>query len=288
MNQGLLDYWRAHRLLFRKGLWPLFLIPGIVSLTYVPLVAVFTFLFLRDVTVAIHDRWVPDALQSDFTQIVLALSLFAVGVSGGFILYRNAIMVLYSPILAYLSEASERHAYGTVPEGPSRGITLRGACASAMRGTGLSLLTVLFALLGLLVGLVISLIPLIGGLAAAVLVPAWQFYLAGVGFCDPPLERRGYRIRHTLRHAWRFKWRTLGQGTGFSLLLLLPVVGWFLAPSYGVVAGTLGTVAILKEEEMSEDEGRAGDSDLQPTGREGDMSFGERDGHQSMAGISRE
>ncbi|MEO1837379.1 MAG: hypothetical protein ABGZ49_18005 [Akkermansiaceae bacterium] len=38
-----------------------------------------------------------------------------------------------------------------------------------------------------------------------------------------------------------FCWRNCGRvsGIGFTLLLMIPVVGWVLAPSYGVIAGTL-------------------------------------------------
>jgi len=39
-----------------------------------------------------------------------------------------------------------------------------------------------------------------------------------------------------------------GQGAGFILLLLIPVVRWVLAPGYGVAAGALGAVDKLEGE----------------------------------------
>ncbi|MDA0768110.1 MAG: hypothetical protein O3A87_12775 [Verrucomicrobia bacterium] len=54
-------------------------------------------------------------------------------------------------------------------------------------------------------------------------------------------------IANTFAHAWRHRGRTIGHGLGFTLLLFLPVVGWFLAPSYGIVAGTLGVIDTLGE-----------------------------------------
>lgn len=252
--RGLKDYWRAQRVLFGQGLWPLFLVPGIVSLFYVPLSAIWTFLLVRRVANYLHDNWVPDFLRSEFTFFVLAIFIWVAGVYFGFLLFRNVIMILYSPILSYLSEAVERKECGTGAEGETPVFSWREAAFSAYRGTSLSLLTFLFAMVGLFVSLLLSLIPVIGGLVAAVFMPLLQVYLAGVGFCDPPLERRRVPVGGSLRFAWRHRGRLVGHGLGFSILILVPVIGWFLAPSYGVVAGTLGTVEILEAEKRREDQ----------------------------------
>lgn len=113
----------------------------------------------------------------------------------------------------------------------------------------MSLLTLLFALIGLCTSFLVSLLPLIGGLVATVVMPVMQALLAGLGFCDPALERRGYSVGESLSFAWRNRGRVFGQGLGFTVLLLVPVVGWFLAPAFGVVAGTLGVVDLLGERE---------------------------------------
>jgi CysZ protein len=56
------------------------------------------------------------------------------------------------------------------------------------------------------------------------------------------MERRNKSVRETFRHAWNHRGRMIGHGAMFALLLLIPVAGWFLAPSYGIVAGTLGVI----------------------------------------------
>jgi CysZ protein len=109
-----------------------------------------------------------------------------------------------------------------------------------------SVLTLLFALIGLVTSFLVGLVPVIGTVVAAAFMPLFTIYLAGVGFCDPPLDRRGGGIGGTFTFAWRNRGRVFGHGLGFTVLLMIPVAGWFVAPSYGVVAGTLGVVEILE------------------------------------------
>ena len=37
----------------------------------------------------------------------------------------------------------------------------------------------------------------------------------------------------------------IGCGCGFTLLAMIPVIGWFIAPGWGIVAGTRSAVALL-------------------------------------------
>jgi len=251
---GLKDYLRAQSLLFRHGLWPLFLVPGILSLFYLPLSMVLGYVFLRGFTEYVHENWVPDFLRGAIMMIFLTLFIWVVAIFLGFILFRNVIMILYSPILGFLSEATERAATGREEEEGAPRFSWKETAHSALRGTSMSLITLLFALIGLATSTLIAFVPVAGALIAAVFMPALTVYLAGVGFCDPPLERRKIGVGGTFTYAWRNRGRVFGHGLGFSLLLLIPVVGWFLAPSYGVVAGTLGTIDVLREQKPSPEE----------------------------------
>lgn len=236
---GLRDYWRAQQLLFRQGLWTAFLVPGILSVLYFPISIVIAVVAMTGAADYVHDHWIPASLQSPVTMWVLAVFLWFVAIYVGFLLFRNVIMILYSPVLAYLSETAEEQTL----DHEKPGFDWKEAVHSAGRGTGMSILTLILALVALLLGWLVALIPVIGGLVAVPWMALSQFYLAGLGFCDPPMERRKKTIRETFRHAWQHRGRTIGHGAGFSLLLLIPVAGWFLAPSYGIVAGTLGVIA---------------------------------------------
>ena len=80
-----------------------------------------------------------------------------------------------------------------------------------------------------------------------VLLPVSQMFLAGQGFMDPTLERKGFGVRDSFRFAWNHKLAVLGCGGGFLVLTLVPVIGWFLAPGLGIVAGTMEALHLLKE-----------------------------------------
>jgi CysZ protein len=243
---GLNDYLRAQRLLFREGLWPLFLVPGILSLLYLPLSAVLASFFLKDFTSYVHENWVPDFLQSPLTEMILTCFLFLMSLYLGFLLFRNVIMILYSPILSFLSEATELTAAGLTREEDAPEFSISGAVKSALRGTTMSFLSLIFSLIGLITAFSLAMIPVIGAVLAAILMLLLTVYLAGVGFYDPPLERRQAGIGASLTFCWRNRGRVSGIGFGFTLLLMIPVVGWVLAPSYGVIAGTLAAAGDLQ------------------------------------------
>lgn len=235
---GLRDFWRAQRLMFRKGLWTAFLVPGILGVLYFPASIVIAVTVMTGAADHVHDHWIPASAQGPLTMWMLAVVLWFTAVYVGFLLFRNVIMILYSPVLAHLSETAEDREFGK--EKP--GFDWAEALHSAGRGTGMSLLTLVMGMGAMTLGWGLALVPVVGGLVAVVWMALTQCYLAGLGFCDPPMERRGSTMRETFAHAWLHRGRTIGHGAGFSLLLLVPVVGWFLAPSFGIVAGTLGVI----------------------------------------------
>lgn len=235
---GIGDYWCAQRLLFRKGLWTVFLVPGILSVLYFPVSIVIAVTVMTGAADYIHDHWLPAFLQGAVTMWVLAVFMWFAAIYVGFLMFRNVIMILYSPVLSHLSESAEDRQLGR----DTQGFDWKEMLHSAGRGTGMSLLSLAIGVVALVLGWCLALIPLVGGLIAIAWMAVTQFYLAGLGFCDPPMERRQMSVGETLAHAWRHRGRTIGHGIGFSLLLFIPIAGWFLAPSYGIVAGTLGVI----------------------------------------------
>jgi CysZ protein len=242
---GLRCYGRAHRLIVAHKLWRLILIPGLLSFLYFPLVIMVTFYGLRPVTSYLHEHWVPTFLQSGFTLFLISLVVWIAGLYLGFLLFRNVIMIICSPLLSYLSETVEK-VYGGLA---APAFTWQGVGKEIARAAVLSFLALLISLVTFAVCLVIGLIPILGAVIAFILMTLIQGYLAGVGFADPVLERRRYSISATLRFTRQHRPRLMGVGFGFLLLVAIPLVGWFIAPSYGMVAGTLAGMDLLNENE---------------------------------------
>jgi len=244
---GLECHRRAHRLVIDHKLWRLILIPGCLSILYFPVVIWATLYGLRPVARYLHENWVPEFLQSAVTLSLISIVVWALGIYAGFLLFRNVIMILCSPLLGYLSETTEKVAAGVEP--PK--FTWTGVGYEIVRATGLSLLAVLISGLTFFFCLVVGLVPILGAVVAFIVMTFVQTYLAGIGFADPVLERRRYTVWATLKFARRHRPRLMGVGLGFLLLMAVPLVGWFIAPSYGIIAGTLAAIDLLSEENQN-------------------------------------
>lgn len=84
----------------------------------------------------------------------------------------------------------------------------------------------------------ISLIPIIG-IIAPLLTFILQAYYNGILMTDYSLESEGYNQKESEKFYSQNKPIMFSIGLGFMLLLLIPVVGWFLAPTYALTASTL-------------------------------------------------
>jgi CysZ protein len=243
MLAGLKCHRRAHRLVIDHKLWRLILIPGCLSILYFPVVIWATLYGLRPVARYLHENWVPQFLQSGVTLALISLIVWVLGIYAGFLLFRNVIMILCSPVLGYLSETTEKVSGGIEP--PK--FSWQGVGYEILRATGISLLSLLISGITFIFCLVIGLIPVLGAIVAFTVMTFVQTYLAGIGFADPALERRRFTVWETLKFARRHRPRLMGVGLGFLLLLAIPIVGWFVAPSYGIIAGTLAALDLLNE-----------------------------------------
>lgn len=62
-----------------------------------------------------------------------------------------------------------------------------------------------------------------------------QAYYNGILMTDYTLERQGFTIKESQLFYKVHKPEMFGIGLGFMFLLLIPVVGWFIAPTYAIV-----------------------------------------------------
>jgi CysZ protein len=237
-------YWIAWRLAWREQLWPYLLLPGLISLVYFPAVAVLTYRYGGQSAEYLRERWLPDFLKHDFYVLFLMVIFAAFGLYVGFVLFRNVIMILYSPVLSFLSRKTEERSVGHTDQP----VETNGPLKGMLRGIVMSLTSLSLAMVGFGICLGLLLIPILGQIAMVLLLPLIQMFLAGLGFMDPALERRDYSVGRSFRLAWRQRYRLLGCGGAFLALAAIPIVGWFLAPTLGVVAGTLMALEAIAAE----------------------------------------
>lgn len=222
-------------------MWPLLLVPGIISALYFPAVVLLSYFYGGSVALHVRDQWLPEILRRDVYVVVLTVVLAVLGLYLGFVLFRNVVMILYSPVLGFLSRKTEERT-GCVASGPlaSGGLLKETVRAVAMSLTSLTLALGVFAF-----SLVLLIIPVAGEIGMLMLLPVSQMFLAGHGFVDPTLERRGFGVGESFRFAWRNRYRLLGCGCVFVVLTTVPLLGWFLGPTLGIIAGTLIAMELL-------------------------------------------
>lgn len=222
-------------------MWKVAIVPALMSFFYFPLVFLGSIFGFGEVGMWLNENLMWEPMQSPWTAAILAIVLGAVGLYVAFLVFRNVIMILYTPFLGFLSETAEKKEYGY--GGPE--FSFKGLAYEIYRGILVSLITLAWSLMLMVVCWLFLLVPVVGGLMSIVGLTLVQMYFAGVGFADPAMERRRYSVRESLSFAWRHRARLLGCGAGFVLILLIPLIGWLLAPTYGVIAGTLSAADIL-------------------------------------------
>lgn len=83
-----------------------------------------------------------------------------------------------------------------------------------------------------------SYIPIIG-IVAPLLTFITQAYFNGITMADYALEKQGLSVKDSKEFYKANKPVLFAIGLGFMFLLLIPVIGWFLAPSYALIASEL-------------------------------------------------
>ncbi len=242
--QAFLCYLRVPGILSAARLWKWTWAPGIFSALYIPAVMIFGITYYPEITTYFEENWIPAFIKAGWIIGTIGFLSWLTVVGLAVILYRNLILILFSPILCFISEKVESHITGE----PGPPFSFTKTFYDLWRAAMLGVLLLALSVVALLIAFLFNLVPVAGGILYLTLATASQFYFNGATLIDPTLERHGYRIRRSLTYMNRNKGRMLGLGAGFHLLLMIPILGWFLAPSFGVVAATLAALQAEQRE----------------------------------------
>ncbi len=149
-------------------------------------------------------------------------------------LNKYLVLILLSPLLAYASERAEE-----ILTGAEHPFSMAQVLRDALRGALIALRNgVLELSLGLAIGLTSLLLPLLVPLATlALFLVGGYFY--GFSAVDYILERRRLRMAASVRTVNAHLGLVLGNGTAFSLLMKVPLVGTTFAPLLAAVGAVL-------------------------------------------------
>lgn len=225
-------YTQSFQLASRYKLYPYLMLSGIVSLIIGVSIFGLAYILADDIG-GFVTGWYPFDKGSDFFyKFSNVLSGIVIAVGGVFI-YKYIILIAVAPIMSPLSEKLEEGLSGV-----SDGVKFSTSrfLKEIFRGIGVGLRNIFKEIFYTVLLLIAGFIPGI----AIISTPGIYFvqsYYAGFGNMDYFLERH-YGVKESARFVRRYKGIAVANGAMFLLMLLIPVIGLFLAPFLSTIAAT--------------------------------------------------
>lgn len=153
----------------------------------------------------------------------------------------HLVLILLSPVLAYVSEQAEQ-----VLEGTEYPFNFKQFVSDIIRGVLISLRNFGLELGLIIICFFISLIPVIGLLTAPFLFFVSAYYY-GFSFIDYNLERRRYKLKHSVSFMKRNKGLVIGNGFVYALVLFIPLIGVSIAGFIAIISTVSATLSLHKK-----------------------------------------
>lgn len=243
-------YGQAHRWMMQHRLWRVLWLPGLL---YALLLLGGIYLFGQSAAIIVNEQLlVKLGIRSWVDSADSALLRFTVSFTGFIwwvmllqvygVLFRYLWLALSAPLLLKTFDAVHAVTRQHLPPSPSPATAGR-----FYRLWGRNLLWQLVYLLALCVA---ALVPVVGWVIPF-LVLLMECYYQGFSLLDVALARHGVSPEASIRHSGRHKGYALGHGMVYYAFHLVPLLGWLLAPAYGVLAAVATAGRVVQQPEYS-------------------------------------
>ena len=237
LYQGAKAHIHALKFLFNPSIIFYLILSGFLSLVVFGLIGTGIYFFGDDLGANLISFLPFNALPSFlrigaewFTRIVLWIV--------SILIFKHIILIIASPLLSTISEKVEEKITGDVINMPTT------AMASISRGIRLSSSHIVKELMITAVLLVLSFIPG-AAIVTTPLIFIVQAYYAGAGNLDFFMERR-YNLNESKLFFKRHRGIAIANGALFLGLLIIPIVGVFLAPTWATISATIAALDTSK------------------------------------------
>ncbi|MBV7270106.1 EI24 domain-containing protein [Winogradskyella luteola] len=240
--RGLQVYSGAYGLISKLKLWKYFIIPVIISIVVFAMIFVSAYGLSDNLGEWIAGIWVWETGKATFTAIstfIGGIVIFAIGL----ILYKHIIMALSSPFMSPVSEKIEAYFTGK----PAKNYVSTSFSKQLMRGIRISLRNLSKELLYTIPILLLKFIPVVN-IFSTVLLFLVQAYYAGFANMDYTLERH-FKYKDSVTFIRQHRGLAIGNGIGFLLLLLIPVIGVILVLPLSVTSASVIAVDLLFDDD---------------------------------------
>ena len=240
--RGLKVYSGAYGLISKLKLWKYFVIPVIISVVVFALIFITAYGLSDNLGEWMAQVWVWDWGKETFTAIstfIAAIILFAIGL----ISYKHIIMALSSPFMSPVSERIEAYFTGK----PAKNYINTNFSKQLLRGIRIGMRNLFKELILTIPILLLKFVPVVN-IFSAVLLFLVQAYYAGFANMDYTLERH-FKYRESVAFIRKHRGLAIGNGIGFLLLLLIPVVGVILVLPLSVTSASVIAVDLLFDDD---------------------------------------
>ncbi len=237
---GVSSYVEAHQLIIANKLWLYVIAPGIINCV----IFVSMFFVIGNLSTEVVDwilqhisaatgnpEWLISAkgVVAFVIKVIIKIAFVLLYLS----IYKYIILILMSPLLALLSERVE-----SILTGNTYPFNWFYFLHDIVRGIALALRNLVVELLLLCLVFIIGFIPVLN-----LITPFLTFYISsyyyGFSMLDYSNERKRFTMKQSVYHISRNRGVAFGNGAVFYLLLLLPFVGWLIAPALSVTAAAI-------------------------------------------------
>ncbi|MDG1517105.1 MAG: EI24 domain-containing protein [Flavobacteriales bacterium] len=240
LRLGFKSFSKAHQFIKQHRLWHFVYIPGVVN-------AIFFLLFINWVTSSITE-WVDGIFSFDcddsflgwfcsifsfltnFLEYFIRLMLYTALIGVYLFIYKSIILLLYSPVLAYLIEVVDKK-----HKGIDTPFKLEQFLKDSVRGIVLATRGILLEGLIIIALIIMAFVPIIN-IIQPILMWLVSSYFLGVSMLDYALERKGLNVKESIIYSKQNKSLASSIGSVFQLVFFIPAIGWMLAPTYSAVA----------------------------------------------------
>lgn len=230
----------AHKFILKNNLWHFVYIPGIINV----FIFYFSFnWFIGEVAGFISGIFEFECgdgfwgllcgllqVLSWFLEILVRWILYVTFIGIYLYIYKNLILLIYSPVLAYLIELVEKK-----HKGIDTPFNMEQFLKDTVRGIILALRGLFVEGVVMLALFIMAFVPIINFLQP-VLMWLVSAYFLGVSMIDYSLERNGLNVKESINYSKKHKSLATGIGSVFQLVFIIPFVGWMIAPTYSAVA----------------------------------------------------
>jgi CysZ protein len=234
-------YGKAHALIKERKLWTWVLVPGLV---FFLLFAGGFYLFITTVGEVVNERvlettgirqWL-DNNDSGFIHFIFSFTGIVVWMVGSlfyFSLFKYVWLIVCSPFLAMLSGKARMWIGVEGEKAPEEKIFL-----AVVRSIQVALINLIWQTVYFIAFFLVALIPVVGWVVPffALLMEA---YYIGFSMLDFELRLRNLNPGVSRRFIANRKGLAVGNGVVFYAMLLIPVIGWLMAPAYAMLAAAI-------------------------------------------------